>query len=53
MLRNTLRGFIDEAGLTALGISPTARAEELGVGEYVRLANALKNSQSRCHEPEF
>jgi 16S rRNA (adenine1518-N6/adenine1519-N6)-dimethyltransferase len=44
MLRNTLRGFIDEAGLTALGISPTARAEELGVGEYVRLANALKNS---------
>ncbi len=44
MLRNTLRGFIDEAGLTALGISPTARAEELGVGDYVRLANALKNA---------
>lgn len=43
MLRNTLRGFIDEAGLTALGISPTVRAEELGVGDYVRLANALKN----------
>ncbi len=43
MLRNTLRGFIDEAGLTALGISPTARAEELGVGDYVRLANVLKN----------
>ncbi|MDO9449043.1 MAG: 16S rRNA (adenine(1518)-N(6)/adenine(1519)-N(6))-dimethyltransferase RsmA [Rugosibacter sp.] len=44
MLRNTLRSFIDEAGLTALGISPTARAEELGVGDYVRLANALKNA---------
>jgi len=46
MLRNTLRGFINEAGLAALGISPTARAEELGVGDYVRLANALKNAPS-------
>jgi 16S rRNA (adenine1518-N6/adenine1519-N6)-dimethyltransferase len=44
MLRNTLRSFINEADLTALGISPTARAEELGVGDYVRLANALKNT---------
>ena len=44
MLRNTLRGFINEAGLAALGISPTARAEELAVGDYVRLANALKNA---------
>lgn len=44
MLRNTLRGFIDEAGLIALGISPTARAEELAVGDYVRLANALKHA---------
>ena len=43
MLRNTLRDFIDEAGLTALGISPTARAEALGVSEYVRLANALND----------
>ena len=42
MLRNTLRGCIGEAGLIALGISPTARAEELAVGDYVRLANALK-----------
>ena len=43
MLRNTLRDFIDEAGLTALGISPTARAEALGVSDYVRLANALND----------
>ena len=51
MLRNTLRGFIDEAGLTALGISPTVRAEELGVGDYVRLANALKNVPTP--QPQF
>ncbi len=43
MLRNTLHDFFSEAGLMALGIAPTARAEELGVGDYVRLANALAN----------
>ena len=41
MLRNNLREFVNEAGLEALGIKPTARAEELGVAEYVKLANAL------------
>jgi len=41
MLRNTLRELIDEEGLVALGIKPTARAEELAVADYVRLANAL------------
>ena len=41
MLRNNLREFVDEAGLEAAGIKPTARAEELGVADYVRLANAL------------
>ena len=41
MLRNNLKGFFDEAGLERLGISPTARAEELSVADYVRLANAL------------
>lgn len=41
MLRNTLREYFDEAALTALGIVPTARPEELGVAEYVTLANAL------------
>jgi 16S rRNA (adenine1518-N6/adenine1519-N6)-dimethyltransferase len=43
MLRNTLHDFFSEAGLMAQGIPPTARAEELGVGDYVRLANALAN----------
>ena len=39
MLRNTLRELVDEAGFAALGIAPTARAEELSVADYVRLAN--------------
>ncbi len=41
MLRNTLRDFIGEAGLATLGITPTARAEDIPVASYVRLANAL------------
>lgn len=40
MLRNTLREFFSEADLATLNIQPTARAEELGVEDYVRLANA-------------
>lgn len=51
MLRNTLRDFIDEAGLTALGISPTARAEALGVSDYVRLANALNDKLKNAPTP--
>jgi 16S rRNA (adenine1518-N6/adenine1519-N6)-dimethyltransferase len=41
MLRNNLRDLVDEAGLEAVGIKPTVRAEELAVADYVRLANAL------------
>lgn len=41
MLRNTLRDFIGEADLAALGITPTARAEDIAVADYVRLTNAL------------
>jgi 16S rRNA (adenine1518-N6/adenine1519-N6)-dimethyltransferase len=41
MLRNTLRDFIGEAALAALGITPTARAEDIAVADYVRLANSL------------
>jgi 16S rRNA (adenine1518-N6/adenine1519-N6)-dimethyltransferase len=42
MLRNTLRELIAAEQLQALGIAPTARAEELAVADYVRLANALR-----------
>jgi 16S rRNA (adenine1518-N6/adenine1519-N6)-dimethyltransferase len=41
MLRNTLRDYISEAALAALGITPTARAEDIAVADYVRLANTL------------
>jgi 16S rRNA (adenine1518-N6/adenine1519-N6)-dimethyltransferase len=39
MLRNTLKGEVTETDLARAGISPTARAEELSVDDYVRLAN--------------
>ena len=42
MLRNALQAFGGEDWLAQLGIRPTARAEELSVADYVRLANALK-----------
>jgi 16S rRNA (adenine1518-N6/adenine1519-N6)-dimethyltransferase len=41
MLRNTLKGFINEAKLEELGIAPTARAETLGVQDYIRITNSL------------
>lgn len=41
MLRNTLKGVVDEEIFARLGIPPTARAEELLVDDYVRLSNAL------------
>lgn len=41
MLRNNLKGLLDDAGFAALAISPTARAEELSVGDYIRIANYL------------
>ena len=41
MLRNNLKGILGDAGFAQLGIAPTARAEELSVDDYVRIANAL------------
>jgi 16S rRNA (adenine1518-N6/adenine1519-N6)-dimethyltransferase len=45
MLRNTLKAFGGESLLAQQGIAPTARAEELAVADYVRLANALASHQ--------
>lgn len=42
MLRNTLGGMFDVAQLEALGVAPTARAEELPGEAFVRLAQALR-----------
>lgn len=43
MLRSSLKGAIDdpEPVLARLGLSPTARAEELAVGDFVRLAESI------------
>ena len=41
MLRNNLKGILGDAGFERLGIAPTARAEELSVEDYIRIANAL------------
>jgi 16S rRNA (adenine1518-N6/adenine1519-N6)-dimethyltransferase len=44
MLRSSLRQLTpdSETLLASLGIAPTARAEELGVAEFCRIANALR-----------
>lgn len=41
MLRNTLKGVLDDGGFKALAIDPTRRAEDLGADDYVRIANFL------------
>ena len=41
MLRNNLKGLLDDAALAALGIAPTLRAEDVPVADYVRMANHL------------
>ncbi|MBX9675739.1 MAG: 16S rRNA (adenine(1518)-N(6)/adenine(1519)-N(6))-dimethyltransferase RsmA [Methylotenera sp.] len=40
-LRNTLKGLLDDAGFTALGINPQLRAENLSVAEFVNISNYL------------
>ena len=40
-LAGALRERLSEADWVALGIAPTRRAEELAVGDYVRIANRL------------
>ncbi len=40
-LRNTLRGYLDEADFERLGIDPQLRAENLAVADFVWVANDL------------
>ena len=40
-LRNTLKGVLDDAGFAALGIDSQLRAENLGVEQFVAIANYL------------
>ena len=46
MLRNNLKGLIGESELTALGVDPACRAEDVSVADYVRLANWLSEKNS-------
>jgi 16S rRNA (adenine1518-N6/adenine1519-N6)-dimethyltransferase len=39
MIRSSLRGIVAEEALIATGIDPTARAEDLAPGDFVRLAD--------------
>lgn len=41
MLRGSLAGRVDESQFAAAGIAPTARAEELGVEDWARLARVV------------
>ncbi len=41
MLRNTLAGLVDDAGFEAADVAPTARAEELDLAAWRRLASRL------------
>ena len=43
-LRNALSGETDEATIEAAGIAPGARAEQLSVADFVRLANVVAAS---------
>ena len=47
MLRQSLKGIHPDpvALLTPLGIAPTARAEELGVADFLAIANALAGTR--------
>ena len=42
-LRNTLKGLIDADGLEVLGIDPGARAETLGMTQFIAIANAIRS----------
>ena len=44
-LRNSLRGLINATALDALGIAPTARAQELSVAQFVALADHLSAAE--------
>jgi 16S rRNA (adenine1518-N6/adenine1519-N6)-dimethyltransferase len=41
MLRNTLKGVVDDASFARAGISPAVRAEALSVADFVRLSNTV------------
>lgn len=51
MLRNTLKGLLTEDQIRASGVEPTARPEDLGVDDYVRLSRELHQQALRPQQP--
>lgn len=45
-IRNTLKGIVDAEQLSGLGIDPGLRAENLALGDYVRIANLVTRAGS-------
>lgn len=52
-LRNALSGLISAENLTALGIDLNARAENLSIADYARLANWLYENPPTLDSPEL
>lgn len=46
MLRGALDGTVDSSHFACAGIEPTARAEELGVDDWIRLARCMHGDQT-------
>lgn len=47
-LRNSLGSFLSEPDFAALAIAPTARAQEIGVGQFVAIANHVGSREARA-----
>ena len=47
MLRRALVGLVDDAAFAAAGVAPTARAEELGIEQWGRLASCTSSSPAK------
>lgn len=47
MLRSTLGGAVPAAAFESAGVAPTARPEELGIGDWARLAVAVRDETVR------
>jgi 16S rRNA (adenine1518-N6/adenine1519-N6)-dimethyltransferase len=45
-LRNTLRNYLADADFATLGIAPEARAQELAVADFVRVANYVATKRA-------
>jgi len=46
-LRNALKGLLDEKQIESAGVDPTARAETLGLDQFLALADRLTNQRTK------